>query len=113
MPIAEALLQYLYRRISDAKMHFLASAPLLLAVPLVSAAVVTIAACPKPSSKAVYFLDNNPSGAGIYALSIAEDGTVSDPVRTSTGGVGLYGLQASTTGGAAAAAGQGRVPFTY
>ena len=94
-------------------MHFLDSAPLLFAVPLVSATVVNIAAYREHSSKAVFFLDNRPEGAGIYALSIAEDGTVSDPIRTSTGGMGLYGLMASTTGGAPAAGSSGKMPFTY
>jgi len=46
------------------------------------------------SSKALYFLDNNPAGSSIVALKIAEDGTLSDPVRTSTGGSGSIGLTA-------------------
>lgn len=38
--------------------------------------------------RAAYFLDNNPSGATVVSLAIAEDGTLHNPIRTSTGGVG-------------------------
>lgn len=56
--------------------------------------------------RAAYFLDNNPAGASIVSLTISpEDGTLSNPIRTSTGGVGLYGLSASSTGGPPTAAG--------
>jgi hypothetical protein len=58
--------------------------------------------------RAAYFLDNNPAGATIVSLRISpEYGTLSDPIRTSTGGVGLLALSASSTGGAAAPVGAG------
>jgi hypothetical protein len=74
---------------------------LLLAPVLVSAAVINS----RESSRAAYFLDNNPAGASIISLKIAEDGTLSDPVRTSTGGKGLFGLTAGANGAPAAAGG--------
>lgn len=40
---------------------------------------------------AAYFLDNNPDGSSIVSLRIGGDGTLSDPVRTSTNGFGLIG----------------------
>jgi hypothetical protein len=72
-----------------------------LLVPLVSAAALL----PRDDrNRAAYFLDNNPAGTSIVALEISvEDGTLSNPVRTPAGGVGLYGLTASSTGGAPAA----------
>ncbi len=76
---------------------------LLLAPVLVSAAAIGSRDC----SRAAYFLDNNPAGASIISLQIAEDGTLSNPVRTSTGGIGLYGLTAGTNGNPAAAGGAG------
>ncbi|KAI4100785.1 MAG: hypothetical protein L6R37_005277 [Teloschistes peruensis] len=46
-------------------------------------------------TRAAYFQDNDPNGNFIVALKIDEnDGTVSSPVRTSTGGKGLAGLLA-------------------
>lgn len=58
--------------------------------------------------RAAYFLDNNPAGATIVSLKISpNDGTLSDPIRTSTGGVGLLALSASSTGGAPAPGGAG------
>ncbi|KAE9374242.1 hypothetical protein N431DRAFT_404788 [Stipitochalara longipes BDJ] len=74
---------------------------LLLAPVLVSAAAISS----RDSSRAAYFLDNNPAGASIISLKIAEDGTLSNPVRTSTGGTGLLGLTAGTNGSAPAAGG--------
>ncbi|KAN0102801.1 hypothetical protein V8E51_011114 [Hyaloscypha variabilis] len=74
---------------------------LLLAPVLVSAAAI----CSRDTSRAAYFLDNNPAGASIISLQIAEDGTLSNPVRTSTGGIGLFALTAGTNGTAAAAGG--------
>ncbi|KAI1632399.1 hypothetical protein F4809DRAFT_93131 [Biscogniauxia mediterranea] len=45
------------------------------------------------SHKALYFLENNPAGANIVAVKVSsQDGTLSDPVRTPTGGKGLIGL---------------------
>ncbi|KAF7916685.1 hypothetical protein EAE99_009578 [Botrytis elliptica] len=44
---------------------------------------------------AAYFLDNNPNGSTIIAMRISrEDGTLSLPTRTSTGGKGMLGLNA-------------------
>ncbi len=54
------------------------------------------------SYRAAYFLDNNPAGSSIVALKIADDGTLSSPVRTLTGGKGLFG-----TGGAPPVANMG------
>ena len=49
--------------------------------------------------KALYFLDNNPAGASVVSLQLSDsDGTLSNPVRTSTGGVGLFGLTATGPG---------------
>lgn len=42
--------------------------------------------------RAIYSLSNDAAGSHIVALSIAEDGTVSNPALTSTGGKGLQGL---------------------
>ncbi|KAI1078956.1 hypothetical protein F5B20DRAFT_545667 [Whalleya microplaca] len=45
------------------------------------------------SSRALYFLENNPAGSNIVSVKISsKDGTLSDPVRTSTKGAGLVGL---------------------
>jgi hypothetical protein len=77
---------------------------LFLAPVLVSAAAVNSGA----STRAAYFLDNNPAGGSIVSLQIAEDGTLSYPVRTSTGGKGLFALTAGTNGAAAAAGGAGK-----
>ncbi|TGO82746.1 hypothetical protein BPOR_0767g00050 [Botrytis porri] len=42
---------------------------------------------------AAYFLDNNPNGSTIIAMKISrENGTLSLPTRTSTGGKGMLGL---------------------
>ena len=71
---------------------------LLLAPVLVSAAAIRN----KDSYRAAYFLDNNPAGASIISLKIADDGTVSSPVRTSTGGTGLMALTAGMNGAPAA-----------
>jgi hypothetical protein len=61
------------------------------------AAVINVGAAPtqqRTQQKALYFLDNNPSGASVVSIEIAQDGTLSNPVRTATGGVGLIGLTA-------------------
>jgi hypothetical protein len=55
--------------------------------------------------RAAYFLNNDPAGSSIVSLKIAEDGTVSDPISTSTGGKGLLGLTAGANGAAATAGG--------
>lgn len=52
------------------------------------------------SKRAVYSLSNNANGSQIVALSIAEDGTVSNPILTSTGGKGLQGLNVGPPFGA-------------
>ncbi|KAF7555642.1 hypothetical protein G7046_g6505 [Stylonectria norvegica] len=47
-------------------------------------------AYPKPAPRALYFLDNNPSGSSVVALPIdLRTGDLGAPVRTSTGGKGL------------------------
>ncbi|KAH8890887.1 hypothetical protein GQ53DRAFT_162043 [Thozetella sp. PMI_491] len=75
-------------------MKYLGLAPVFLA--LASAAVV-----PRSGAKAVYYLDNDPAGASIVSLQVdPQDGTLSNPVRTSTGGLGLLG---NTAAGPAAA----------
>lgn len=93
-------------------MHFISSLALpALSLPLLASA----AACPAPKPKAAaYFLDNNPAGSSIVALTIGDDGMLSDPVRTATEGNGLYGLTASSTGGQAAAGDAGmRLLFMF
>nr|POE63249.1 hypothetical protein CFP56_04152 [Quercus suber] len=50
-------------------------------------------------ARALYFLENNPAGSSIVALSIGPDGSISDPIRTSTKGLGAFELN-STTGAA-------------
>lgn len=46
-------------------------------------------------NRAAYFQDNGSAGNSIVALQISSsDGTLSNPVRTSTGGEGLAGLLA-------------------
>ncbi|KAH8821488.1 hypothetical protein F5884DRAFT_850713 [Xylogone sp. PMI_703] len=69
----------------------------ILAPTLVSAAALM----PRSDHRAAYFLDNNPAGSSIVSLKIdINDGTLSDPVRTSTGGVGMYALAGAAPGGA-------------
>lgn len=43
-------------------------------------------------TSAAYFLDNNPNGSAIIALTVGSDGLLSDPVRTSTGGYGAISV---------------------
>jgi hypothetical protein len=62
---------------------------------------------PHNPKAAAYFLDNNPAGSSIVALAIGADGQLSDPMRTATGGKGLYGLTAGMNGSAAMAGGTG------
>lgn len=59
---------------------------------LVAGGVLPRTANPKG---ALYFLDNDPSGASVISLQIAQDGSLSNPVRTLTGGKGLYGSSAT------------------
>ncbi len=54
------------------------------------------------SNRAAYFLDNNPlnpKGNSIVSLKIGEDGLLSSPVRTYTGGKGLFGLNSNGNAG--------------
>ena len=45
------------------------------------------------SNRALYFLDNDPAGNYLVSLKISDDdGTLSSPVRTATGGSGLSGV---------------------
>ena len=70
----------------------------LLVPALVSAAAIV----PRdnPNKRAAYFLKNDPDGASIVAMKISvKDGTLSSPVLTPTGGKGLIGVGASSTGG--------------
>ncbi len=78
----------------------------LLAPTLVSAAAIGLR--DNPDNRAAYFLRSDPAGSSIISLKISvEDGTLSSPVVTSTGGKGLFGLSASSTGGAPAVGGAG------
>lgn len=78
----------------------------LLVPSLVSAAVIGLR--DNPNNRAAYFLKNDPAGSSIVSLKISvEGGTLSSPVVTSTGGKGLYGLTASSTGGSPAVGGAG------
>ncbi|KAI6879897.1 hypothetical protein KC360_g7647 [Hortaea werneckii] len=43
-------------------------------------------------TSAAYFLDNNPNGSAIIALTVGPDGLLKDPVRTSTGGYGAISV---------------------
>lgn len=58
----------------------------LFLAPVVAAGVVPRNVGPK----AVYFLDNDPAGASVVALKADKKGMLSDPVRISTGGKGMY-----------------------
>ena len=89
-------------------MHF---STLSLLLPALSAAA-PLYGNPNPKA-AAYFLDNNPSGSSIVALAIGADGKLSDPVRTSTGGKGLFGLTGGTNGAAAMAEGTGMFDFCF
>lgn len=51
---------------------------------------------PKHAAKAAYFLDDDPAGSSIVSLRLDESGMLSDPIRTSTNGVGAIGT--NTTG---------------
>jgi hypothetical protein len=65
---------------------------LLLATPLGIASAFPFRGPQDSRNRAAYFLENDPSGNSIVSLKISEDGTLSSPVRTSTGGSGLSGL---------------------
>lgn len=60
-------------------------------------AIPTTNLSPRNENKhAIYFQDNDPAGVSIIALHVAQDGTLSNPVRTPTGGKGLAGLVAAS-----------------
>lgn len=42
------------------------------------------------AQRTAYFLDNNPSGASVVSLNIFNNGTLSNPIRTFTGGDGSW-----------------------
>lgn len=44
------------------------------------------------AAKAVYFLDDDPSGSSVVSLRVGKDQLLSDPVRTSTNGFGAIGV---------------------
>ncbi|KUJ20110.1 uncharacterized protein LY89DRAFT_682894 [Mollisia scopiformis] len=83
-------------------MHFLSY---LLVPQIVSALAITQR---DTTNRAAYFLNDDPTGSSIVSLKISvQDGTVSDPILTSTGGKGLQALTASATAGVAPAPGGG------
>lgn len=65
---------------------------LLLAIPVGLTSAFAIRGPQDSRNRATYFLENDPAGNSIISLKISEDGTLSSPVRTSTGGNGLSGL---------------------
>ena len=67
------------------------AAALALAAPLVQAFPY-----PSGSESTLYFLDDNVAGSSIVSLKVGQDGSLSSPVKTSTGGKGLIGR--GTTG---------------
>ncbi|KAJ8061419.1 hypothetical protein OCU04_009240 [Sclerotinia nivalis] len=74
---------------------------------LLTSIVLAAAISPRQHSRraAAYFLDNNPNGSSIIAMEICrEDGTLSSPVRTSTGGKGMLALNAPVANSTAAPA---------
>lgn len=81
----------------------------LLLVPALVSALSIESRTSGDSSRAAYFLDNNPAGSSIISLKIADDGTLKDPVRTPTGGNGLFGLTAGMNGAPAAVGGLGEL----
>ncbi|KAF5549852.1 3-carboxymuconate cyclase [Fusarium mexicanum] len=56
---------------------------------LVTASLTQAHPKPHKSGQALYFLDSDPQGASVVSLSIAKDGSLGQPQRTSTGGKGL------------------------
>lgn len=51
-------------------------------------------------NRAAYILDNDPAGASVISMKIGvDDGLLSSPVRTRTGGNGLYGKNAKGDAG--------------
>ncbi|KAI1333851.1 hypothetical protein F5Y15DRAFT_410049 [Xylariaceae sp. FL0016] len=59
--------------------------------------LATAAVLPRTNSKspkALYFLENDPAGANIVSLGVSANGALGNPVRTSTGGKGLIGVNA-------------------
>ncbi|KAG0648291.1 hypothetical protein D0Z07_5393 [Hyphodiscus hymeniophilus] len=75
-------------------MHVLAY---LIVPSLVSAAAIVRK--DNPDNRAAYVLNVDPAGSSIVSLKVSvEDGSLSSPVFTPTGGKGLIGLTAQTTG---------------
>src|SRR3569833_333415 len=60
---------------------------------LLSAASLGGAIPTGPSYGAIYIQDNNPRGTSVIAVRVGQDGLLSAPVRTPTGGKGLFALQ--------------------
>lgn len=53
---------------------------------------------PPPAGRngALYFLDNNPDGSSVVAMSMSMNGMPDNPMRTSTGGMGAFGINGTT-----------------
>jgi hypothetical protein len=74
-------------------MMLLYNSALLLACPLSAVLAIPTAESVYSSDRVLYFLDNDPAGNSIVSVKISDrDGTLSSPVRTSTGGNGLPDL---------------------
>ena len=69
---------------------------ILFLLPTVFAAPFGANHWPQPyggnNAQAAYFLDNNPSGSSVVAVRVNSNGTLSAPVRTSTNGFGVIGV---------------------
>ena len=82
----------------------------LLATTVAVASALSIRPRGDTRQRAAYTLSNDAAGAHLLALSISvEDGTVSNPTLTSTGGKGLLGRNANGTAGPDGLFGQGAV----
>lgn len=57
-------------------------------VPILAHSVRGQSAAESLVQRSLYFLDNDPSGASVVSLKIANDGMISNPVRVSSSGVG-------------------------
>ncbi|GAM83058.1 hypothetical protein ANO11243_010440 [Dothideomycetidae sp. 11243] len=65
---------------------------ILLPLALASLGCVNAAPAQRNQNKALYFLDSDPAGASIVALSVGADGIPRNPIKTSTGGMGAIGV---------------------
>ena len=82
----------------------------LFATTLTLASALSIQPRGDTRKRAAYTLSNNAAGANLLALSISvEDGTLSNPTLTSTGGKGLLGKNANGNAGPDSLLGQGAV----